>query len=84
MSSSVYQFMASLEQSRSRVWMHGPHFFSLLMTFHLTKAENRTKLSAIQHSYHCFDCISLQHLPKNLNFLPKNADFSNIHGALAL
>ena len=54
---SFFQFMANLEQSESRI----PDaetvkiMFFLIVTFDLTKTENRTKISLRQLSHYCFE-----------------------------
>ena len=54
---SFFQFMANLEQSESRI----PDaetvkiMFFLIVTFDLTKTENRTKISLTQLSHYCFE-----------------------------
>ena len=56
MSLPFFQFTASLEQSRSRIpdaWSVKV-IFSLIVTFNLTKTENRTKKSLRQLSHYCF------------------------------
>ena len=54
---SFFQIMANLEQSGSwiqDVWS-GILACLLIVTFYLTKTENRTKKSLTQLSYHCFE-----------------------------
>ena len=54
---SFFQFMANLEQSESQI----PDaetvkiMFFLIVTFDLTKTENRTKISLTQLSHYCFE-----------------------------
>ena len=54
---SFFQFMANLEQSESQI----PDaetvkiMFFLIVTFDLTKTENRTKISLRQLSHYCFE-----------------------------
>ena len=54
---SFFQFMVNLEQSGNRI----PHAqsvkltFSLIVTFYLTKAENRTKKFLTQLLNDCFE-----------------------------
>ena len=55
--------------------------FSSIVTFYLTKTENRTKKSLTQLSQNCF---KLLFLPKNADFLLKNADISKSKWALIL
>ena len=45
-----FRFMANLEQSGSRI--------SDIVTFYLTKTENRTKQSLTQLSHYCFELSS--------------------------
>ena len=54
---SVLQFMANLEQCRSRIpdVQSVKHRFLLAVFFNLTKTENRTKKSQTQLSYYCFE-----------------------------
>ena len=52
---SFFRFMAYLEQSRSRIpdtWSV-KLTFSLIVTFHLTKTENRPNKSPTELSYYC-------------------------------
>ena len=52
----LFHFMANLEQSGSRIpdaWSVNL-MFSLIVTFYLTKTENRTK-SLTQLSHYCFE-----------------------------
>ena len=51
------QFMATLEQSGSRIpdAESAKLIFSLTVTFCLTKTENRTKTSLTQLSQYCFE-----------------------------
>ena len=57
MSESFFQFMANLEQFGSRI----PDaesvklIFSLIVTFYITKTENRTKISLTKLSQYCFE-----------------------------
>ena len=54
---SLFRFMANLQQSGSRIsnaWSV-KLTFSLMVTFYLTKRENRTKKSLPQLSYYCFE-----------------------------
>ena len=57
MSLSFFQFTANLEQFGSRI----PDaysiklMFSLIVTFYLTKAENRTKKPLTQLSHYCLE-----------------------------
>ena len=68
------QFTASLELSRSRIPDVQPVKlrFSLIVTFYLTKTENRTKNSLKQSIAVRCSCL----------FFPKNADISKIKRAL--
>ena len=54
---SFFRFMANLEQPRS--WILDAQSvkltFSLIVTFYLSKTENRTKKSLTQLSYYCFE-----------------------------
>ena len=54
---SFFGSLASLKQSRSRIpdaWSVRLTFL-VTVTFYLTKAENRTKISPSQFSYYCFE-----------------------------
>ena len=53
---SFFQFFVSLEQSGSRIpdAESGKSMFSIIVTLHLTKIENRNKRSLIQLSHYCF------------------------------
>ena len=68
-----FQFTANLEQSRNRIpdAQSVKLLFSLIGTFHLTKSENRTK-------------ISLTQLSVEVLFWSKNAGISKIKRALVL
>ena len=50
-----FPFMANLEQSGSRIpeAQSVKLIFSLIVTFYLTKTENRIKISLSQLSYYC-------------------------------
>ena len=67
----VFQFMANLEQSRSRILdaQSVKHTFSLPATFYLTKTENRTKKSQSQLSHYCFKVKNIEQ--KMLSFCKK-------------
>ena len=54
---SFFQFMANLEQSGSQIpdAESAKLMFSLIITFYLTKTENRTKKSLTQLSQCCFE-----------------------------
>ena len=54
---SFFQFMANLEQSGSQIpdAESAKLMFSLIVTFYLTKSENRTKKSLTQLSQYCFE-----------------------------
>ena len=57
MSLSFFQFISNLEKSGSLI--PDPQsvkpMFSLIVTFNLTKTENRTKISLIQLSHYCLE-----------------------------
>ena len=57
MSLSTFQFTAKLEHFGSRIPDAYPKKlkFSLIVTFYLSKTENRTKKSLTQLSYYCFE-----------------------------
>ena len=81
---SFYQFMANLEQSRSRILepQSVKLTSSLITTFYLTKTAKRTKKSLTQLSHYCFQQRSI--MPKNADFLQKKADISKIQRVLVL
>ena len=55
--------------------------FSFIVTFYLTKTENRTKKPQTQLSHHCFSKGIF--MPKNADFLEeKKADINKIKRAL--
>ena len=51
---SFFGFMANLEQSRTRI----PDAKSVIVTFYLTKSENRTKKSPTQLSFSLYIALS--------------------------
>ena len=57
MSESFFQFMANLEQFGSRILdaESVKLIFSLIVTFYITKTENRTKKSLTKLSQYCFE-----------------------------
>ena len=57
MSLSFFGFFANLEQSRGRIpdTESAKVMFSVIVTFCLTKTENRTKKSLTQLSHYCFE-----------------------------
>ena len=63
----LFQFITNLEQSGSRILDTWSATFSLIITFYLTKTENKIKKSPTQLSYSCFE--------KWYFFWPKNVDF---------
>ena len=54
---SFFGFLANLEQSGGRIpdTESAKVMFSVIVTFCLTKTENRTKKSLTQLSYYCFE-----------------------------
>ena len=82
---SFFQFMANLQPSG--IWIPDACFlkltFSLIVTFHLTKPENRTKKSLTQLSYYCFE-ERYYFCQKILFFCKKNTDISKIKSILVL
>ena len=56
-SSSFFRFLANLEQSGGRIpdTESAKAMFSVIVTFFLTKNENRTKKSPTQLSDYCFE-----------------------------
>ena len=54
---SLFQFMANLEQSGSRITdaESAKFMFPLIVAFYFTKTENRTKISLTQLSQYCFE-----------------------------
>ena len=54
---SFFGFLANLEQSGGRIpdTESAKVMFSVIVTFYLTKTENRTKKSLTQLSYYCFE-----------------------------
>ena len=71
----------------SGIWIPDACFlkltFSLIVTFHLTKPENRTKKSLTQLSYYCFE-ERYYFCQKILFFCKKNTDISKIKSILVL
>ena len=63
-------------------WISDAWLFLLTITFYLTKTENRTKKS--NTALILLLWVTVLFLPKNANFLPKNADTSKIKGVLVL
>ena len=62
--------------SETRFQKHSvKNLFSLILTFDLTKTENRNKISLTQLSHYCYFCQL---------FLPKNADIRKIKWILIL
>ena len=57
MSLSFFRFMWNLEQSGNRIPdIYSSKFtFSLIVTFYLTKNENRSKKSLAQLSHYCYE-----------------------------
>ena len=53
----LFQFIVNLEQSGSRISdaLSVKLKYSLIVTFYLTKSENRTKKSLTQLSHYCFE-----------------------------
>ena len=53
----IFLFTANLEQYSSWIQEAWPVIltFSLIVTFYLTKTENRTKKYVTQPSYYCFE-----------------------------
>ena len=81
-----FQFMANLEQSRSRIpdAQSVKFTFSLTAAFYLTKIENRTKKSLTQLSHYCFELWCHFCKKKNADFLQKDADISKTKRVLVL
>ena len=54
---SFFGFLANLEQSGGRIpdTESAKVMFSVIVTFYLTKTENRTKKSLTQLSHYCFE-----------------------------
>ena len=54
---SFFGFLANLEQSGGRIpdTESAKVMFSVIVTFYLTKTENRTKKSVTQLSHYCFE-----------------------------
>ena len=78
---SIFGSMASLEQSRSRIpdaWSVKLTFL-VTVTFYLTKAENRTKISPSQF-FILLLWVKVLFLPKML-FFAKNADINKNKGS---
>ena len=61
-------------------WMVSILSLSLILTFYLTKSENRTKTSLLQPSYGCFEKRYYSCL-KMLTFDKNNADASKMLGS---
>ena len=83
---TFFQFTANLKQSgrQTSETQSIKLVFSLIVTFYLTKTENRTKKSLTQLSHYCFVKVLFQ--PQNADFLDKkkNADISKIKRILVL
>ena len=77
---SFFGFLADLEQSGGRIpdKESAKVMFSVIVTFCLTKTENRTKKS--QHNPHTIALSKGTFWTKNAIFLLKNADISKIRG----
>ena len=61
--------------------------FSLIVTFYLTKTENRTQKSLTLLSHYCKGKgtrVKVLFWQKNADFLKKNPDISKIKGVLVL
>ena len=67
----IFRFLPNLEQSGGRIPESAKVMFSVIVTFYLTKTENRTKKSRTQLSHYW---------TKNYLFA-KNADISKIKRA---
>ena len=76
---SFFQFMANLEQSRSRS-IKGT--YSLIVTFYFIKTENRQ--NSFNTAFTLLLWVKVLFLTKNVNFLQKNANNSEINRVLVL
>ena len=82
---SFFQLMADLEQSERQIlgsWSVKVTF-SLIVFFHLTKTENRTKKSLTQLSYYCFKKGTILG-KKKFGFLQEKCWHQQIKGVVVL
>ena len=85
MSLSFYQFMVNLEQSGCQIPDASSVnlIFSLIVICYLTKTENRTKKKT-NTAHTLLLWVKVLFLPKNADFLQKNAAISKSKRALVL
>ena len=79
-----FQFAANLEQSGSRIpdAQSVNFILSLIVTFYLTKNENRIKISLTQLSLYCFE--SRYYFGQKMLIFCKKADISKIKKTLVI
>ena len=85
MSLPFFQFIANLEQFRRRIpeAQSAKLIFSSIVTFYLTKTENRTKKAPAKLSHYYFES-KYYFGQKTLMFCKKNVGMSKLKSALVL